>query len=324
MPHDEKVLVVTIPTKVKYKQIPLTKAIDWLNAITVKLLDYPDPKRYRRMSNTVQKATWSRTLEEVLKKTEAKTDEEVAQAILEATKGLSLNLNLEMSQFTFLVGGVSRILTHQIVRNRIGITYSQRCSGDQDVRHDDVLVPRDIAADPDAYKEYIQQTLNFKNWYAKNADKGYEEGNHSIQSLRYAAPQNLSQYIIVSGSLLTFMTIIGKRMCTNETVEYNRVADLYRQCIIEKFPEFSEFLKADCDKKSGCFFMRGHSPMNGNIYLPDKKHDFSYNKSNFMYPFTRHQMLENYPAVKTRHFKGFNEVSEEIYEKELDEQQKKD
>jgi thymidylate synthase (FAD) len=322
MPHNPQIKIENIPTKIKYKQEPLTKVIDWIDAITVKLIDYPDPTRFKKMAHTVQKATWSRTLEEVMNKTDSKTDEEIEQSILEATKGLSLGLNLEMAQFTFIVGGISRILTHQIVRNRVGITYSQRCSGDQDIRHDDVLVPRDIAADDKAYNEYIEQVLNFKEWYALNADKGYEEGSHSIQTLRYLAPHNLSQYIVVSASLLTLMLIIGKRMCTNETVEYNRVADLYRQAIIEKFPEFKEFLKADCDKKSGCFFMRGHSPMNGNIYLPDSKHDFDYNDANFMYPYTRKKMLEDYPAAKTRYFVSHKEIDKEEYDDLLKEYEK--
>jgi thymidylate synthase (FAD) len=323
MPNDETIPVVDIPTKVKYKQIPLTKAVDWINNIEVKLLDYPDPARYRRMAFTVQRATWSRTLEEVLKKTEAKTDEDIEKAVLEAAGGLSLGLNLEMAQFTFAVGGISRILTHQIVRTRIGVTYSQRCSGDQDIRHDDMLVPRDIYADHNAYVGFLTHTLEFKQWYAENADKGFEDGSHSIQTLRYMAPHNLSQYIIVSGSLLALMALIGKRMCTNETVEYNRVADLYRQLIIEKFPEFTDFLKADCDKKSKCFFMRGHSPMNGNIYLPDAKHDFPYNKENFMYPYTRAHMLEDYSPVPTRYYQGINEISHDEYDAKLKEYETK-
>jgi hypothetical protein len=35
--------------------------------------------------------------------------------------------------------------------------------------------------------------------------------------------------------------------------------------------------------------------MNGNIYLPDEKHDFPYNKENFLYPKTRKELVEFTP-----------------------------
>ena len=314
MPHNNAIQKIDIPTSVKLGQIPLTKFVDWLNEIDVKLLDWSEPKRVRKLGYIAQRATWKRNIADLIKETNAKSDEEVTQAILESAKGKSLPLNLEMAHFTFAVGGISRITTHQIVRNRIGMTYSQRCSGDQDIRHDDVLVPRDIAENELTYKQFKEQILEFKEWYATNADKGHEFGTHSIQTLRSLVPHCLSQFIIVHGSLLAFMMLIGKRLCSNETIEYNVVADRYRELIISKFPEFEGFLKANCDK-GGCFFMKGKGdPMSGNIYLPDEKHDvFDYNKENFVYPHTRDKMVVNYPAVSTSYYNGYNQVDKKLY-----------
>ena len=162
-------------------------------------------------------------LEELLQETNANTEDEIQQSIKESSTGISLPLNLEMLNFSFLIGGISRITTHQIVRTRIGMTYSQRCSGDQDIRHDDVLVPKDIAYDEECYRQFISQNLQFKTWYAENADDGYKNGTHSIQTLRSLAPHCLSQFIIVTGSLLAFMGIIGKRFQLNNSKSFETV-----------------------------------------------------------------------------------------------------
>ena len=314
MPHNKEIKKLKIPTSIRHGQLPLTKFVDWLNEIDVKLLDWSEPKRIRRLGYIAQRATWKRTITDLINETDNKSDKEVSKAIIESAKGQSLPLNLEMAHFTFAVSGISRITTHQIVRNRIGMTYSQRCSGDQDIRHDDVLVPRDIAADKHAYTQFQEQILEFKEWYANNADEGYKTGTHSIQTLRSLVPHCLSQFIIVHGSLLSFMMLIGKRLCTNETIEYNIVADRYRQLIISKFPEFEGFLKANCDK-GGCFFMKGKgNPMAGNIYLPDEQHDvFDYHKENFVYPYTRDKMVANYPIVPTSYYSGYDKVDRKTY-----------
>ena len=325
MPHNKTISKAKIPTHVKYKQKPLTKFEDWIDGINVQLLDWSEPSRVRKLGYVAQRATWKRTITELIEETNSKSEEEISKAIQESAKGMSLPLNLEMVHFTFAVSGISRITTHQIVRSRIGMTYSQRCSGDQDVRRDDVLVPRDIYADNLAYESFVDQILNFKEWYAKYADRGHDFGTHSIQTLRSLVPHCLSQFIIVHGSLLAFMTLIGKRLCTNETIEYNKVADGYRKLIIEKFPEFDGFVKANCDR-GGCFFMKGKgSPMAGNIYLPDEKHDvFDYNKENFMYQFTRAKMVDNYPAVPTSYYVGKSKVIEAVYKEELKKQESQD
>ncbi len=314
MPNNPNIPVEYSPTRVKHKQAPLTKFTDWLDNIKVELLDWSDPIKARKVGYSCQRATWSSSLEELLRDTNAKTEDEIKQSIKDSSKGISLPLNLEMLNFSFLVGGVSRITTHQIVRTRIGMTYSQRCSGDQDVRHDEVLVPRDIAHDQECYEQFISQNLQFKKWYSEQADAGVEKGTHSIQTLRSLAPHCLNQFIIVSGSLLAFMGVIGKRLCTEETVEYNKVASEYQRLICEKFPECKELLKADCDKKGGCFHMRVHSPLHGNIYLPDPKHDYEYNDKNFVYPYTRAKMVEDYPSVKDKFYVGNTEIEKQDYD----------
>jgi hypothetical protein len=173
---------------------------------------------------------------------------------------------------------------------------------------DDALVPRSLQRNPDVLKKYIDITLSAKETYADATDR---ELPQSIQVMRYILPQNLAQYILVNYSLLTLTNVIGKRGCTNETLEYNIVAQKMRELVIKKFPELSELLKANCDK-GGCFFMKGRSPLNGNIYLPDKKHDFDYNKSNFMYQYTREDLLDG-PKFKTQYFCGKSEISKEKY-----------
>lgn len=305
MPHSDKIKEVDIPSIVFWGERPETKFLDYLDCIKVSLLNWPNKKLLYKVMYNFQRATWGYKG----RKDEGIEWSKIQQSIEEMSKGKSLGLGMEAANFTFLVEGISRIITHQIVRTRVGVTYSQRCTGDQDLRYDNFMVPRSYnkIENRELLQRYKKLILEAKQLYADSLDSGVP-----ITDARYCLPPGNMNYIYVHISLSTLIPLIGKRMCTNETIEYNEVSSQMRNEVIKKFPLLENVLMADCDKPSKCFFARGHSPLNGNIFTPDEKHEFEYNKWNFMYPRSRHQMIGN-TKFKEDGKKG--EFSYTIYDK---------
>ena len=123
MPHNPKVPKRAKPASVLQNVKPKTTFKDALDAVTVDLISRPD-EHLNLAAYAFQKATWA-DKPYVPGKDEA-VDAEVLRTLdIEAVKGNGLPLSLELFDFIFAVSGISRIITHQIVRTRIGATYSQ-------------------------------------------------------------------------------------------------------------------------------------------------------------------------------------------------------
>lgn len=299
MPRNLNAPIVPNPNPIFIGETPKTRFLDWLDAIKVTLLNenYRDANFAMRV---MQRMTWAHDFEDLIHRAQAA---ELGSSLA----GQTLPLNLEVPTFTFLIEGVSRIITHQIVRTRLGVVFSQRGTGDQDCRHDDVLVPRSLNR-PGASTylgQYIEVTLRAKYSYSDMIDTL----NHSLVAARYVLPQSLAQMIVVNINLAALIGLVGKRLCTNETIEYNRVAELMVERVTAMFPELAPYLTADCDKPGGCYYQRAFGkPFAGSVYLPDAKHDKGpWHPLSYVYNQTRDEMLDG-PPFETREYVGWRRV----------------
>ncbi|CQI98022.1 Thymidylate synthase thyX [Yersinia rohdei] len=71
---------------------------------------------------------------------------------------------LEHLNWTFLITGVSRAFTHQLVRHRAGFSYSQLSQQYHDESDAEFVVPIEVKNNPelfDAWKKHIESCLNF-------------------------------------------------------------------------------------------------------------------------------------------------------------------
>jgi len=188
-------------------------------------------------------------------------------------EGTALWQGLEYLQFFITIENVSRIFTHQLVRMRIGTTYSQQCSGDADWRHHDVLVPPSITKlGSTGLQRYIDHMLLVKQDYCKLIDGGLV----SLQEARYLLPHNLSTFIIMNTNLAALAPFIRKRMCAQtQCWEMIVVAKTIRQQIIEKWPELMPTMPDDCASGS-CFWAmsvkKGDPDAHTNLYRVGLEH----------------------------------------------------
>jgi len=195
------------------------------------------------------------------------TPEEVDEIINSAIEGEALPLAMEIPTFTFKITGIDRIITHQIVRSRIGVTFSQHCTGDNDVRHLDMLLPKPILENvSERMKQKVVNALfNIKGIYAELLD----EEKISIQDARHILPQCIDTYIYMTANFMMLKNFCARRLCTNETVQMQRISTLIRKEIEEKVsPILAKHLIGICDKTKRCHFRKNDSVFGGSVFHP--------------------------------------------------------
>jgi thymidylate synthase ThyX len=307
MPHNPKVKVHKKPAEVLKGQIPKTEFSDSLDSVQINLVHYPDADT-DLAAYAFQKATWMTS--PYIPHKDKKYDKELLKNLqIYAFEKKGLPLSLELYDFVFCVSGITRIVTHQIVRNRIGATYSQQASGDKDWRHHNALVPRSIYQNKKLYNEFKNQVLSSKILYAKMLDTM----EVPVLDARRILPHSLETFIYVKFNLVTLSSFIQKRDCVQtQEPEMVIVARKMRDVVLEKFPNLAPMLRNLCNE-GRCFYTRSDRQVGTSMFVPDKDHDFDYNKNNFFYNKTVRQMIYDLPKVSTEYYIGAEKVTKKNF-----------
>ena len=299
MPKDYNAPVVQPWNVTHFGERPRTRFVDWLDAVEVEVRHGPDTRRVLRGMQEMKEASYSPDWDLMMERADA--------AEADGDTGV-LHLGLEVPSFLFVIRGVSRVMTHQIVRQRIGITYAQKCTGDGDIRHDDVLVPRSFnrPGNEGLLEWYIRFNLDFKEMYAEQVDMN----RVSWHSLRYAMPHGLSQYIYLNATLLTLKDIYGKRTCPEQPIEWQTICARLKKAMVNAgYGVFANALTSNCDSRSCHWHRRGvNDPLIGRIYWPDAEHDTGqWNPASFIHGGTAAD-VQGGPPFTTREYDGRERV----------------
>jgi thymidylate synthase (FAD) len=125
---------------------------------------------------------------------------------------------LEHVSMTFICWGVSRVFTHELVRHRAGMAYSQESL--RYVRLDDLRfwLPQAIAGNPEAvarFREVVEMLEGVQQEMARLFDIGAIKDFHSKKQLtsafRRLAPIGLGTTIMVTGNLRAWRHIVTLR-----------------------------------------------------------------------------------------------------------------
>ncbi len=150
---------------------------------------------------------------------------------------------VEHAVFTFYVEGVSRAMTHQLVRHRLA-SYSQRSQ--RYVAHDsfDYVIPpslkgRKIRVDGreiDAV-EYFKQTMEVlaERYRQLNQALG-ASGEESNQDARYVLPNACETKIFVTMNARELLHFFGERLCLRAQWEIREVAEQMLILVRKEFP----------------------------------------------------------------------------------------
>jgi len=140
---------------------------------------------------------------------------------------------LEHASFTFGIDGVSRALSHQLVRHRIA-SYSQKSQRYVSECEFDYVIPPFIADDPDDKEDFkdVMYEINFA--YSQLVLKLIAAGRTKEQAqedARYVLPGACTTSIVCTMNVRTLLHFFNKRCCNRAQWEIREMAEqMLKQC----------------------------------------------------------------------------------------------
>lgn len=142
---------------------------------------------------------------------------------------------IEHVSFTFAVEGVSRSLTHQLVRHRLA-SYSQQSQRYVKLEQFDYIIPLEIEKDEKAKEIYISSMRSSQKAYDELSDilkkkyisEGFTEANaekKAIEDARYVFPNACETKIIATMNARSLMNFFRHRCCNRAQWEIRSLAE---------------------------------------------------------------------------------------------------
>jgi thymidylate synthase (FAD) len=155
---------------------------------------------------------------------------------------------LEHAKFTFAIEGVSRALTHQLVRHRVA-SYSQQSQRYVKESSFDYVIPPSIEADEGMKKEYIsimQEIQKSYSYFLSALEKKGKKGESANQDARFVLAQAAETKIIVTMNCRELMHFFKERCCSRAQWEIRRLADEMLKVCKQKLPAVFNNSGAKC------------------------------------------------------------------------------
>lgn len=148
----------------------------------------------------------------------------------------------EFADFTFHIEGVSRALSHQLVRHRLA-SYAQRSQRYCSENEFSYVTPKSIINNDEASVIYktIMRDLAFKY-------KQLQELGISNEDVRMILPNACETQIEVKMNLRSLMNFMNERLCSCAQWEIRELAQKMRQAVIEQVPTLADYLVPKCEK----------------------------------------------------------------------------
>jgi thymidylate synthase (FAD) len=210
--------------------------------LNVKLLSYtPEPEK---LISAAAKLCYSDVSGEKIMED---LNEEKAKKFLDFLMDLGHESPIEHVSFSFSIEGVSRVLTHQLVRHRIA-SYSQRSQRYVQEGQFHYIIPPEIEDINEAKEIFVQQMEKDQEVYYKLSDILYKKHfadfnkNNSekeasrlaqkkaIEDARYVLPNSCETKIMVTMNARSLIHFFNLRCCNRAQWEIREMAD---QMLIE-------------------------------------------------------------------------------------------
>lgn len=127
---------------------------------------------------------------------------------------------MEHVSFTFAVSGVSRVLSHQLVRHRIA-SYSQRSQRYVDENCADVVTPPTIAGNPEALEVFNKAKEAIDAAYGEMVKFGVPR-----EDARYVLMNATETQLVITMNARTLEHFFGLRCCNRAQWEIRQMAEL--------------------------------------------------------------------------------------------------
>ncbi|MDI3541418.1 MAG: thymidylate synthase [Candidatus Methanomethylophilaceae archaeon] len=147
-----------------------------------------------------------------------KAEQEQAERVLGKIVGMGHHSVIEHASFTFSVEGVSRALTHQLVRHRIA-SFSQQSQRHVSLSEPSFITPHNISHDPKLHARYNALMEEIWNVYRELAESVPKE------DARYVLPNACSTNITITMNARELRHFFTLRCCNRAQWEIREMAD---------------------------------------------------------------------------------------------------
>ena len=153
---------------------------------------------------------------------------------------------LEHVSFTFGIGGVSRALTHQLVRHRIA-SFSQQSQRYVNGKNFSFVTPPSILLNTNLQLAYSKHLMETKEFYEALVANGIPE-----EDARYVLPNATTSNIVVTMNVRELLHFFSVRCCTRAQWEIRELAWEMLALCKEVSPTLFNGCGAFCDQHKYC------------------------------------------------------------------------
>ncbi|MBU4305338.1 MAG: FAD-dependent thymidylate synthase [Candidatus Omnitrophica bacterium] len=161
---------------------------------------------------------------------------------------------LEHVKFTFAVEGVSRALTHQLVRHRIA-SYSQQSQRYVKETDFDFIIPPSIEKDMMMKTEFLRMMKEIQESYTRMLEcfkqKG-KTGEKANEDARFLLPQAAETKIVVTMNCRELLHFFRVRCCSRAQWEIRKLADVMLAICKKQLPCVFDNAGAKCVSLEFC------------------------------------------------------------------------
>ncbi|MBP8932803.1 MAG: FAD-dependent thymidylate synthase [Candidatus Atribacteria bacterium] len=147
---------------------------------------------------------------------------------------------LEHASFTFLIEGISRAASHQLVRHRLA-SYSQQSQRYINFKNPEFVIPPSVNENKtllNHFREHIQKSNDI---YQEMIKIGIPE-----EDARYILPQAITSQIIITANAREYLHILQLRLCNRAQWEIRMIANKILVILKELAPTIFENAGPPC------------------------------------------------------------------------------
>ncbi|MBU0731648.1 FAD-dependent thymidylate synthase [Patescibacteria group bacterium] len=177
-----------------------------------------------------------------------KTKEEVVKRLIKQIISSGHTSTIEHANFTFAVEGVSRALTHQLVRHRIA-SFSQQSQRYVEEKGElDYIIPPKIRKDKKALEKYEADIKKAHDDYKALVEQGIDK-----EDARYLLPNAAETKIVITMNARSLLNFFEKRLCTRAQWEIRRMANKMLDEVKPVAPTIFKYAGPTCETEKICW-----------------------------------------------------------------------
>jgi thymidylate synthase (FAD) len=220
-------------------------------------------EKYLRLSDTDEGE--AKIIKDIMNWTEEKRLKEIDYILS------TIESSFEFVHFTFSLRGISRALTHQIVRtrsqtgNQHDVSIQQQSQRSVNLQKFNYVTPPAIRYNEEALDEYNKTMDYLDSQYHKLINLGVP-----VQDARNLMPTGVETSMIIKLDLRTLSHMVQERLCLRAQREIRDVVISMCNQVLLVYPWLEKILRPYCSKNGVCRFENFHDcPVKGTIFNPN-------------------------------------------------------